>query len=274
MIEESTREDATLFALDLLQGEEREHFAQRLAVEPELALLVRELRDCSAEMVLTLPTAQPRAELRDRVLAAARSEGAGEAPAPGAGTLQVLPGGTGRRPPLVLMALAACLLLTCLDLALRVMELQRSNAELRDRVSSSALEWSRLQEQYLEAQAQLGQAQDEVDLMRLRVAELRAQDQQEGLASVIWDTAAKKGVIHIRQLAANHEHTHYQLWAIGEGDAPPVDAGVFTVGPQGEAVHTFQPTAEVGEVRTFAISLEENPRHSTRRGPIILAGSM
>jgi anti-sigma-K factor RskA len=66
MIDERHEELAALYALDLLEGEERTQFEATLRATPELQTLVRELRTASMALARSA-TAEPPARLRDRV---------------------------------------------------------------------------------------------------------------------------------------------------------------------------------------------------------------
>ena len=69
MIDEHHEELAALYALDLLEGAERAQFEQALARDPELRALVASLRETSAALAHTAPSAQPPAELKNRIMA-------------------------------------------------------------------------------------------------------------------------------------------------------------------------------------------------------------
>jgi anti-sigma-K factor RskA len=73
MIDERHEELASLYALDLLAGEERAQFEAALARDPALRDLVRELRESSAVLAHTAPPSPPPAELKHRILASVES---------------------------------------------------------------------------------------------------------------------------------------------------------------------------------------------------------
>ena len=68
MIDEHHEELASLYVLGLLEGAELAAFESRLANEPALAALVRELNEASAQLAYTAPDAAPPPELRARLL--------------------------------------------------------------------------------------------------------------------------------------------------------------------------------------------------------------
>lgn len=81
MIDERHEELAALYALDLLEGEERAQFEAALARDPQLETLVRELRQTATSLAHTVPVAPPPA-LKNRVLASIGSAPVASPPAP------------------------------------------------------------------------------------------------------------------------------------------------------------------------------------------------
>ena len=61
MIDERHEELASLYAFDLLEGEELAQFQTALARDPELQALVRDLRETSASLAHTAPAIVPPA---------------------------------------------------------------------------------------------------------------------------------------------------------------------------------------------------------------------
>jgi anti-sigma-K factor RskA len=78
MMDEHHEELASLYALDLLAGEERAQFEAALARSPELQALVADLRESAASLAHVAPAATPPAALRERVLGATRQPPASE----------------------------------------------------------------------------------------------------------------------------------------------------------------------------------------------------
>lgn len=68
MIDERHEELASLYAFDLLEGQELAQFEAALARDPELQTLVRDLRQTSATLAHTSPSVVPPDALRQRVL--------------------------------------------------------------------------------------------------------------------------------------------------------------------------------------------------------------
>ena len=68
MIDDRQQELAALYALDLLEGAERDAFESELREDGKLQSLVRELRESSAAIALSAPQSNPSPELRARIL--------------------------------------------------------------------------------------------------------------------------------------------------------------------------------------------------------------
>lgn len=325
MIDENTREDAALFALDLLEGQEYEAFARKLAGDPELAEYVDELRASATQLVKALPQHEPPGRLRVNLLRAVQAEAGGRVDIPEPVDSPVSPidliphsdestvipmprsGGFNRFVP---WALAACLGVTAFvsfttnkrllndvaslrDERVRASQetLQRERVveELRQSLASASQEKERLVQQIAassqaladreniveELRQSLVKANQEVDLLNLRVATLTSTSNPQSLASVVWDSQQKKGVIHVERLAATTGAAVYQLWAISSKEGSvPVSAGTFTVSEDGATTYHFQPSMEVNDLSTFAVSLEAQAGLTAPQGPIVLSGKM
>ncbi len=79
MIEERHEELASLYAFDLLEGEELTRFEEALARDPELQSLVRSLRDTSAHFAYAASTPPP-ITLKERVLSNLKPQAVSAAP--------------------------------------------------------------------------------------------------------------------------------------------------------------------------------------------------
>ena len=289
MIDETTREDAALFALDLLEGAEQEAFARKVAQDAELAQYVDDLRASATQLVKALPHHEPPGRLRVSLLNAVQAESAGlidglapvDSPLSPAALLPDPP--TSNLIPMprptwynyVPWAMAACLGILAALSAGTSKRLAVEVASLRDesaRASQAILDRERTMD---ELRQSLASAHAENDMLNLRVATLTSKTNPESLASVIWDSSQKKGIMRVEKLAATTGAAVYQLWAIGNTPgAPPVSAGTFTVSEDGSTTFRFEPSAEVNDLSTFAVSLEAKQGNTAPEGPIVLVGKM
>ena len=133
MIDERQQELASLYALDLLEGEEKSAFETEMQGNRELQESVRQLRESSADLAFSVPQVAPPPELKTRVLA---KIGASTATASEAPQKIVL------FRPLVFIpwAMAAGLVLGCLWLSQLYLNTKAENAVLQDQQTLAELE--------------------------------------------------------------------------------------------------------------------------------------
>lgn len=77
---------------------------------------------------------------------------------------------------------------------------------------------------------------------------------------VVWHAGVQKGVMRFAGLAPNDsKRSQYQLWIFDEtrGDEPPIDGGVFDIGPSGELLVPFAAKLPVGKAKLFAVTVEK-----------------
>jgi hypothetical protein len=106
MIDERRQAQATEYALDSLPPEELPEFEQTLLSNPELQLLVRELRACAERLPFALPVVPPPPDLKERIFAGIGGETATAAPVRERSKIPVW----------VPWAIAACLAVLCVVL--------------------------------------------------------------------------------------------------------------------------------------------------------------
>lgn len=133
MIDERHEELATLYALDLLEGDERSRFEATLARDAALRGLVDELRDASAVLAHTAPVVPPPAALKDRVFASLDDRRAPAAPAPAAVPDNVIRPAVFQRRQLAPWAAAACFAVLAAWLGQRAVVSRSELAAARDR---------------------------------------------------------------------------------------------------------------------------------------------
>ncbi len=77
---------------------------------------------------------------------------------------------------------------------------------------------------------------------------------------VVWHAGVQKGVMRFAGLAPNDsKRSQYQLWIFDEtrGEEPPIDGGVFDIGPSGELLVPFAAKLPVGKAKLFAVTVEK-----------------
>lgn len=233
MSDEDFEEQASLYVLGLLEGEELRAFEARLASDPELSRAVDALRETAAQLA---HTATPRAlppELHDRILAEVRAIPAA-ARTPSRSTAW-LP-----------WAIAAGLAVACLLLA-------TDRSRLHDRIAAL-------------------QHRDTLSQIRIASLTSQLDSAPKATAVVVWDADKQEGVLRTADVPPAGRERDYQLWIVDPQYGQPVDAGVFDVAQGGSTKISFKPKAHVSAVDGFAVSLERKGGVPKAEGPMVLAG--
>lgn len=275
MIDEHTEEVASLYAFDLLEGEEKSAFEQRLAQEPALCTLVNELRAASHGIASLAPLASPSPALRNRVMASVSD-----------------PRVPSRSHPLRFVlwagwAAAAGFALAAASLGHLYLEARTDAVAGRESAAIAKVD-AESTRQLLEAERLLSQGQlqslrlaesriatlqQQADLAQLKIASLTSLlvDSPQAQAIAVWSTEAQEGILAVVNLPALPANRDYQLWVIDPQYSLPVDGGVFTVEPsRGEARVQFKPKERIAQAVKFAVSLERKGGVAKAEGPMVL----
>ncbi len=279
MIDEHHEELAALFALGLLEGAELADFETRLAGDPALARLVRELRESASQLSYLAPPAKPSPELRARLLARLETAAAWRAQA---GTVPF------RIPAWLPWAAAACFAIASAWLGQLYLGSRFENASLRDSQTLADFQLrstrNQLEAERLLARHQVGAVTEQVaalerelkaqgDLANFKITTLASLlgNSPEALAVAVWSPARQEGVLVVEKMPALAEGKDYQLWLVDPQYPIPVDGGVFTVNPAtGEAHVKFKAGKPVKSVAKFAVSLERKGGVAKAEGPMVL----
>lgn len=260
MISEQQQEQASLYALGLLDAAETDALEQDFAREPELRRLVRELREAAMLALVTDEVdAAPPPALRARVLdqiAREKTRSNLGVPVTSEGSGKILRPRFGWVPWAAAAALLGCCVVLGLECAsmLRQLEAARQLAAVPAPMASGDV-FSRV------AFCELEPTPD---------APVRPR------AAVLWDAAEHKGVLKVDRFAAPANGKNYQLWAVEAARKEPVNAGVVHLDAEGNADVSFQPDTIPGDnkVVALAISLEEAGGSPTNKGPILFVGKL
>lgn len=296
MIDERQQDLATLYALDLLEGDERARFEGELARNAELQALVKELRTTAASLAHMAPATTAPAELRHRIMASTADRPTGRPTS----SVRVSISGGFPAPRLLPWALAASFAVCTAWLGVRYyaesmetksLAQQRALADIALKTADAQVEAEHIiaervladyakfksdtdgrlaaaQKAEADARAEVATLNDrlkqEGDLARLRIATLASMlhNSPEALAVAVWDPLKGSGVLTTERLPATGADQRYELWVI---DSKPVSAGVFTVDADGRAHIEFKPVHPVGRPAKFAVSREKNdglPAHA------------
>jgi anti-sigma-K factor RskA len=148
--------------------------------------------------------------------------------------------------PFIPWAVAACLAIACMVLAVMW--------------TGSRKEIAKLEQQDV--------------LSRIRIAALQSQVAAYAKTSaiVVWNPDHQNGVLQFERLPALPANQDYQMWVIDPKQPQPVSAGLVPKSMDQERHVTFWPTKPVGASPKFAVSIEPAGGSSAPRGPIVLVG--
>jgi anti-sigma-K factor RskA len=258
MSHEPYESQVAVYALGALDGEERSQFEAHLASGcPECSRAVRDhaelLADVAGDAPPMIPPAHVKADLMHRVAASGSVRASRRArllrwtivsAAAVAGVAAFTAGFVASRYEARIGAMAR-------ETTRIRAELQRQDAELRDRLAAS---------------------QGVIDLLRdpaTRVVALRGSGSTaEASARLVWHEA-KGGYLLVADAPATPAGKVYELWTIAGGKPNP--AGVFTVDASGRAIHPVAPTR--APVDVFAVTVEPAGGVPAPTGPIVLASA-
>ncbi len=288
MTQDRQEEQACLYALDLLNHEDRSGFEARLRSAPQLRTLARDLRDTACALVHCAPRSVPPPELKSRVLTSVATR-QDSARAPVLGKLAFR--------PLLPWAAAAALALSAGWLAQQYFAQRAATALLQDQASLAEVTLQSARQQF-EAERLLDRQQiaalerqigerdtqlarltadlkSQADLAALKITALTSLLKQtpEALAVAVWNSSRQEGVLQVEKLPALAPGQDYQLWVVDPQYSNPVDGGVFEVDSQtGSARVVFRARQPVAKVNAFAVTLERKGGVPKAEGPFVLLG--
>ncbi len=271
MISEEAQEQATLYALGLLDAREAAAFERAQEADAELRALVSDLRETVGALAWTADGNPPLA-LKARVLSRVDQE---KRPAPRR-TAQDPPerkvttrfqGGTW-----LPWALAAALALCCGALALSRERWRQSFTASERR--AAALEVTAANSRQV-APTPAAPEPDPWSQVVFCSLEPTAANAARPQVAVLWDASRREGKVRVSKLPPPGAGKDYQLWVVEAGRKEPVSAGVVSVDEGGGAEATFRPVSQGGkEPAAFALSLERAGGSPTNAGPILFLGKL
>ncbi|PZR74895.1 MAG: hypothetical protein DLM73_06690 [Chthoniobacterales bacterium] len=288
MIDERIEEQASLYALGVLEANEKAAFEEKIAGDGELQRLVDDLTAAAANIAHSAPPRLPPPHLEAAILQQIRRAGKTSPPL--------------RLERLIPWALAASLALsTALLLFNRekmvhqvteleakreqttaeaatllternraqgaIAELERRETEARTQIASLGSERERLEKELTRLQERDSFSQMQIATLSSKLAEA-----PRATAFVIWDAKQQRGILTAVDVPPNAADHDYQLWVVDPKYQIPVDAGVFTVDKNGVAKIPFKPKLPVTSASAFAVSLERKGGVPKAEGPMVLVG--
>ena len=253
MKHEEYEELAALYALRALDMPERESFAAHLATGcAACQSSVREARDVSDELALSIDPVDPPARVRERLFEKVRNDTDKAAN----------PTGPKRNSYVYWAALATA---ASLVVATGFFIQTRSRARELDAETSSRL---RLEEEL----AGVTEIFEALSSPRNRAVSLDAQPAApRARASAFLDSQNGRLFLYVENLDPLPPGQTYQIWLIVDGT--PVSAGIFDVQPDGSARLNGEPLPGFEGTVTVAVTVEPEGGVPQPTGPMVLLGS-
>jgi anti-sigma-K factor RskA len=248
-VHEQFAEDLALYALEVLQGDERAALEKHLEGCPSCRRELEQLRGDMALMALSTAGPMPPRRSRDRLLEALAREP--------------------RRVPvrrswrtLVPWFAAAALAVTLFAVWLQNLDLKQRIAGMQKHSAQQLSELQRARE--------VVSTLTSTDAMRVTLVVAKTPPQPQGKAIYVRDQSS------LIFLASNFQplppQKAYELWLIPTQGAP-IPAGVFKPDQHGSATVIDPPLPEKVEAKAFAITVEPESGSSAPTMPILMIGS-
>jgi anti-sigma-K factor RskA len=239
MIPEELQDQAALYALGALDPSETAAFEKALAQDASLRAMVRDLKDAATALTHSLPAKIPPPELRGQILSAVALEKQSGSAAVSRRTSRV--------PVWLPWAIAALFVIFCGALAVDRVRLRRELADVR--------------------------AADALAQMTLVTLTSPTPGHENSKVAVAWQPEQQSGIITVAGMPPAGPGRDYQLWAVDENHADPINAGIVHVDLNGVARVRFRPDQKATRIKAFALSLEREGGVPKREGPIVMIGT-
>lgn len=279
MSPEEREELASLYALDLLEGDELANFRKEFAPNPKLGPTVDEFRAAANLLGESVPQYLAPTYLRERIVDTYAIQ---KAP-PKEVAVRKGPDFFGWVPWTIAAALAilgGLLILEKNDVSRQLESQYKRNTGLAIKLASLTAQRDLLQ-------AKVEALKDERDRFQARVASLEKHDPftdiqsialmpqadtaATGVALAIWNGKTQAGVLNAGKLPPPGPDKDYQLWIVPPG-ATPLSAG--TLGESPSVAMPFKSPEHLSQVAALAISLEPKGGSATPTGPIVYVGKL
>lgn len=264
----------TLYALDALDAPDRRQLEEHLESCSDCRAELAEMRDAAGLLAHASTAAEPRAEIRERILNQVRSEArtrqSSHEPAPATSVTEF------RRVSLSpwpnLMRLAAAIAFVALLVGVGV--LWQRDTQSRQEVARLSQQLNQQNSELSREREALARQQEALEFLRspgMKTMDLAGtQTAQAARATFVYDQKTGRGMLMTEGLPVAPPGMAYEVWFIPKGQAP-MPGKTFTVDTAGKAMMMDQMPAEARENAVVAITLEPEKGSAAPTGPIYLA---
>ena len=255
----SVRDLAAAYALGALGPDEQREFEALLSSSPEARHEVGEYRETVALLALAVPYADPRADLRARVLGGLQPRrGRGAVPARGA-----------RRPrPMLLWGALAASLLAVVGLGANLLSLRGQVAALETELAASERSLAERGRELAERLATLNAILEP----GVRLYQLTASGDPDPGIQLFWDQQRNLAIVHGFRLNPVPRGRAYQLWFIKDGK--PIPSITFKPESTGHVRIEGIPVPSGGSLSAAAVTVEPESGSVQPTSPIVLVGPL
>jgi anti-sigma-K factor RskA len=270
VIDEPLQDQASLYALGVLDADETRQFEVALKDNAELRSLVRDLRAVTEVIAGTAPGLEPPASVKAKLMLQI-----GEQPRRAAA---VTPLGARRRPVNVWIpwALAAGLAVVSFGFLYQATGLKAELAAQARRIDELGMSLEVAQADSVKLRQTVATLRESNRLAAIRIALLDSlvTADPKAVAVSVWDNDRQNGVFIVRNLKSLPSDKDYQLWIIDPKYKTPVDAGVFQVDAKGNVRADFHAREPIETASQFAVTIEKKGGAETPNlKAMVLAGA-
>ena len=261
-----------LHALDALDASEVRVLEEHVGTCADCRAEIIELRDAAALLAHAATPAEPRAEVRNRILASvsARSERASQPSAPSA---QVVPLQPRAKRNIWTIGLRLAAAIAFVALLVGVIVLWRRDVRMRQEIAQLSRQVNTQQHEMVRDRNVLERQREALAILNSPAAkkmELAGTLTQSARGTFVYDQKTGKAILMAEGLPATPADKAYELWFIPKGHSP-MPGRVFTVDASGHAMLPTQMPAEAMEGAIVAITMEPKKGSAVPTGTIYLS---
>jgi len=281
MIDETLQDQAALYALGMLEGEEAAAFQAALKGNVELQPMVDEIAESAASITHALPSTKAPPDVLPRLLAQIRAE---RLTAPTAPRVSETDASASWMPWALAASIAVAATIGFFSGA-RVNGVRSGEqiARLRSQNVQAEAERNRLTsiiDALKDERVAIGKRVDDlrqrdaisqVQIATLKVQATRLAKTYANMAAyVVWDANGQSGEMRFDKLPPAGPGKDYQMWVIDPRYDAPVSAGVFSADIGRETTASVKPSRPIALAKNFAVSIEQKGGAATPSDLIIL----
>jgi anti-sigma-K factor RskA len=270
MSHEKLSELCSIYALGALDGEELREFEAHLETGcPLCGQQIQEYSQTVAAIPEALANVRPSADLKARLMARLDQEVPSRGVVDFKPVAKVLPVKPQQKRGWLPWACAVAAGIALTVSLTRVSSLNRGLAEQQERLNQQ-LEQLKVFQRLLSDEKEVTQF---IAKPGARITALAGTDKSpQAAGKILWNVQEKKAFFYASNLAVPPEGKTYQLWMIAGNK--PIDAGIFSVGPDGNGFLKVPSLSEADKAQKFAVTLEPAGGVPQPTGDMHLLGSL